>query len=63
MASKRRHLELLVAIFECVFHFHASNLPQALGHPLSNQKIYEKSKDGKFGRARLPAKRAALNLF
>jgi hypothetical protein len=37
-------LELLVKIFECVFHVHASKLPEALGHPLSNQEIYEKNK-------------------
>ncbi|HUD46802.1 MAG TPA: hypothetical protein VMR33_08225 [Candidatus Baltobacteraceae bacterium] len=37
----------LVQIFDHVFHFHASNLPQPLGHPLSNQKIYENFKDGK----------------
>jgi hypothetical protein len=44
MASQRRHLELLVIIFACAFHFHASNLPQPLGHPLSNRKIYENFK-------------------
>jgi hypothetical protein len=37
-------LELLVKNFDCVFHIHASTLPQPLGHPLSNQKIFEDSK-------------------
>jgi hypothetical protein len=44
IASERRHLERLFKIFDRVFHFHASNLPKALGHPLSNQKIYENFK-------------------
>jgi hypothetical protein len=30
--------KLLVQNFVCVFHIHASTLPQPLGHPLSNQK-------------------------
>jgi len=34
--------KLLVKIFDRIFHFHAINLPKSLGHPQSNQKIYEK---------------------
>jgi hypothetical protein len=36
--------ELFVKVFDRVFHFHASSLSQAVGHPQSNRKIYENFK-------------------